>query len=366
MGGGAGNASYFIARELVNKGHEITVLTSGFKGLPASQSKDGISVLRIPVRRKYIDRSNIFEMSIFIASAIKNASKVIRTANPEKILVFFGIPGGPVGLWLKIRHGIPYILSLRGGDVPGFLPDQLRIYHYLTSPLSHLIWRNAASVCTNGEHLKQLAQRFEPGLRIESIPNGIDIEYYTNVKPNIHHKLNLVFVGRLTKQKGLESLLKALAIISDNKPETGIHLYLVGDGPQRVELEALAKHYKIERMITFKGWIPRDSLPGIYSQGEIFILPSIDEGLPNVVLEAMASGLPVISTSVLSDEGIVEEGITGFLISSADPRTMADKILYFLENPEQIKKMGLAARKHVEKHFSWQKAASEFERFLNE
>jgi len=365
LGGGAGNASYYIACELAKQGHEISVLTSGYKGLPASEIIKGVQILRIPVRRKHVDRCSIFEMCTFIFSALLNAHNIIRKVSPQKSLVFFGIPGGPVGLWLKVRYGIPYLLSLRGGDIPGFLPDQLRIYHSLTSLFSHMIWRNAASVCTNGEHLKQLAQEFEPGLKIESVSNGIDTGCFVPAKQNIRQKPSLIFAGRLTKQKGLESLLEALSIIHDARPGSGIHLYLVGDGPRRAELEELAKHHNIEKMIIFKGWVPKDSLPEIYNQGDIFILPSLDEGIPNAVLEAMACGLPVISTSVLRKEGIVEEGITGFLIPPADPRTLAERILYLYEDPEQIKKMGHAARRHVEKHFSWQKAASGFEKLLN-
>ncbi len=150
-----------------------------------------------------------------------------------------------------------------------------------------------------------------------------------------------------------------------DNPVLPIHLDLVGDGPQRRELEILAQRLGIEELTSFKGWVSKEDLPDIYRHGNIFILPSIDEGLPNAVLEAMASGLPVIASSTLGNEGLIKNGVTGFLIPANNPSALAERIHYFMKDQAKIKKMGCAARKHVVNHFSWQQAACEFEDILD-
>jgi glycosyltransferase involved in cell wall biosynthesis len=355
LGGGAGNASYHIARELASLGHEITVLSSGFRGLPQNQTLEGFNIMRIPTIRRHADRCTVFEMVCFILSAIWHSGAVIRQARPQCCLVFFGIPGGPVGLWLKIRYNLPYVLSLRGGDVPGFLPSQLRHYHRLTAPCSHLVWRQASQVCANGEHLKSLAEAFDRKLSIKAISNGVDLERY-HPRPAdspTSPPLRLLYVGRLSPQKGLEYLIEALTLI----PGIQLHLDLVGDGPQRAELQARCRRLGLDERISFRGWLGKAELPQLYRQSNVFVMPSLDEGLSNALLEAMASGLPVIATSILSQEGLVDEGRNGFLVPAADPASLADRIVWFSLNPAGMTAMGQEARARVEASFSWKSAA---------
>jgi len=363
LGGGAGNASYFIARELVRLGHEITVMTSGFKGLPAAEERDGIRIVRIPVLRRRVDRCSVFEMSTYILSALAHSRAIMKSAQPQRCLVFFGIPGGPVGLWLKLWHGLPYVLSLRGGDVPRMMPGALGFYHRLTAPLSRLIWRSASQVCANGARLRELAISFEPSLAIESIPNGVDLGL-EQAGSSAAQGLQLIFVGRLSPEKGLEHLFEAISLLQGAHPEVDIRLTLAGDGPSRSNLEALAHQLKLQERITFKGWMAKGDLAQIYRPGTVCVHPSLDDGLPNAALEAMAAGIPLITTSVLAQEGLIEPGVEGFLVKPGDSQALAEAIAYFLDKPEAIIPMGQRARARVAQHFGWPTAAAAYARLL--
>src|SRR3989304_2750326 len=141
IGGGAGNASANIARCLASLGHRVTVLTARFDDQPHLETRDGVTIHRIPALRRRQDRSNAFEQLTFIASASLQTFGLIRQIKPNATLAFFGVPSGAVAWLLKKLYRIPYIVSLRGGDVPGFRPYDFKAYHKLMGPFLRVIWR---------------------------------------------------------------------------------------------------------------------------------------------------------------------------------------------------------------------------------
>src|SRR5215212_9080535 len=122
IGGGAGNASAHIAARLAKSGYQVTVVTSRFNGLPHKEQSGNLTIHRIPSLRRKQDRSGALEQILFILSALFWNLKMIPRIKPNATLAFFGVPSGAVAWVLKLLFGIPYIVSLRGGDVPGFRP----------------------------------------------------------------------------------------------------------------------------------------------------------------------------------------------------------------------------------------------------
>ena len=297
LGGGAGTATRETALALARLGHAVTVLTSGFRGLPPQENDGGVSVIRVPTLRRHAGHSTPFEMAVFTLSALRRAPAVAAAFRPDVAVCWFSIPSGIVGRRLLHRTGVPYMVSLRGGDVPGFHPGALAAWHRLTLPMTRGIWRSAAAVTTNADNLRQLALRVAPGLDITVIPNGVDTERFHPVaeKQPDPARQTVLFVGRLNSQKGLDALLSALGRIRD-RPPSDFHLVLAGAGPEENRLKEQAGKLGLSNMVEFRGWIPPERIPGIYREADFLVLPSRDEGMPNVALEAMASGLPVITT----------------------------------------------------------------------
>ncbi len=350
VGGGAGTASMYLAEHLVRMGHEVTLITARYRELPHAEQRNGVSILRCPAGRRDPARSAAAEQILYIFSSFATAASRIRTWRPDITLAFFGIPSGVTAFLLKRLWGIPYIVSMRGGDVPGARPGAL--YIKLAAPFLHLVWRHADALIANSRGLKELAQAFEPDLPIEVIPNGVDTAAFSPA-PEMPETAQILFVGRLAKIKGPDVLLRALAQLK----ACDWHCTLVGDGPQRPELEALARSAGLTERLTFAGWQPRDALLSWYQRASVFVLPSRQEGMPNALLEAMACGLPAVATRVSGSAELVLEGETGFLVPPEDDTALAQALKELILSPSLRAAMGARARKRAEREYSWERAA---------
>lgn len=151
-------------------------------------------------------------------------------------------------------------------------------------------------------------------------------------------------VGRLDLVKGVNFLVQALSQVD------GGHLAVIGDGTERAALEALADSLGMADRVHWAGH--RRDVPRLLPAFDLFVQPSLHEGLPNTVLEAMAAGLPVIATAVGGTPEVVLDGVTGLLVPPRDPHALAEAITRLLDLPDLRRRMGQAGRKRVERHFS--------------
>jgi glycosyltransferase involved in cell wall biosynthesis len=163
-------------------------------------------------------------------------------------------------------------------------------------------------------------------------------------------------VGRIVHQKGIDLAMHALAGLKDQEWEWRI----AGDGPQMGALKRLASELGIEDRLQFLGWQSREQLVDLYKWSNLFLFPSRHEGMPNAVLEAMASGLPVVATRISGSEELVVDGETGFLIPSEDVKSLQSALRKLLIDPALRKTMGFASRHRVEKYYSWDNAARQY------
>lgn len=358
LGGGAGNATAHLSREMALLGHDVTVLTSSWRGLPSIEHRDGFSIVRVPVIRRRMDRCTPLEMLTFVGSALFKATLICWRTPPQVIITFFGIPCGPIGFGMKALFGIPYVVSLRGGDVPGFQPYDLARYHRFLAGVIRFLWRHAGSVVANSNGLARLASQTAPELPLVVIPNGVDPQRFSpSVRRSPEGPLRVGVVGRLVFQKGVDVLLHALPLIPSCVP---ISLDIIGDGGARPELERLSQNLGLERQVRFLGWKTPAEMPGVYRGLDVFALPSRDEGMPNVVLEAMASGLPVVATQISGNEELIVQGKTGFLVPPEAPRSLADALMTLARDPVLRDSMGLAARILVEEKYTWSRVAKQY------
>lgn len=358
IGGGAGNATANMARELAGLGHRVRVVTAAFGGLPRRQVVDGYELVRLPAVRRHADHCAPLEMLTFLASAGVALPAMQRKFRADACIAFFGIPCGPAAWLLKQLCGVPYIVSLRGGDVPGFQPYDLAGYHKVTGPVIRFLWRGAAHVVANSQGLAALARQSAGQTPIRMIPNGVDTARFT---PAEHREeggpVHLVFVGRVVHQKGLDVLLAALSKLP---AEAEYALTIVGDGPLRGALTEQAAALGVLPRMRFAGWAGREEMPELLRRADLFVFPSRDEGMPNAVLEAMAAGLPVVATRISGNEEVVVDGETGLLVPPDDPDALAGALAGLLTDAARRRRLGAAGRERVCREYSWRSVAERY------
>ncbi len=161
-------------------------------------------------------------------------------------------------------------------------------------------------------------------------------------------------VGRISAEKDQFSLINALYILFEKKPDlkSFLNLIVIGDGPLFSELTQLVTQKGLQNNIWLAG--ARDDIPELLCEMDVFVLPSLGEGISNTILEAMASGLPVIATNVGGNPELVDEGKTGMLVPSSNPAKLAAAIMEYIDEPEKIKTHGFCGRQRVEEKFSMQ------------
>lgn len=201
-----------------------------------------------------------------------------------------------------------------------------------------------------------------PDERIRQIYNGVDLSRFRPAKASGARNtaladidagtLVLGTVGRLSAEKGQEYLIEAMAHLRREHADAAasIRLFIIGDGPLRGELEQRVREAGLAEVVSLIG--ARDDIPEIYRQLSIFVLPSLGEGISNTILEAMASGLPVIATRVGGNPELVVDGETGFLVEPASPVRLADAIARYARDPARMRAHAEAGRKRVGECFS--------------
>lgn len=355
IGGGAATATANLAKYLASRGQDVRVCTSGFAHLPSRETRNGFEIVRVPSKRNRADRTNPHEQISFMLSSAWYCLKNFSKWKPDVIWAFFGFPSGFSALVLKFIFRIPFIVSLRGGDVPGFRPYDFKRFHRLGAPFIRLVWNQASAVVANSEGLKKLALKFHHQVPILVIPNGIDLEYY---KPSLHNDKapRLLFIGRVVYQKGLDLLIQALSEIMGSEWE----LSIIGDGSFKDQLHQLIKQYGMTSRVHFHGWCRQEDLLPILARAHIFINPSRHEGMPNAVLEAMASGLPVIASKIAGNEDLVVNGKNGFLVQSENVSELREALKTLLTNMPLREKMGMESRTLVENQYSWTRSGEAY------
>lgn len=367
IGGGAATATFNIAREMVGLGHRVIVLTSRFENLKGVNIEEGVCVIRLLAIRRRSDRSTLPEMFSFVLSACLNLKSILKRYHPvDASVVFFAFPCGPIGWLGRLIAHVPYVISLRGGDVPGTEP-RLQTLHYVLRPLRRLMYRFSIALVANSDGLKELSQASDP-YPVSVIPNGIDADYFTpapETTRSVSEPFVFLFIGRFIEQKNLFYLLNQIARLREScsRPFT---LSIVGDGPQRMALEDHVKTLQMGSLITWHGWLGRERLCDIYRSADCLLLPSLYEGMPNVVLEAMACSIPVIASDVIGNKTVVRHGETGFLFQLDKPEEGVSAMRRLLYDPDLAQRMGKAGREWVRNDFSWKRTAEAYIRLFRD
>ena len=200
--------------------------------------------------------------------------------------------------------------------------------------------------------------------KIRVIPNGVDFQRFAQASPVDLNSLGIspkspvvVTVGRLERQKGIGDLLQAAVEVLAAHPDC--QFLIVGEGCDRSLLEARAASLGITNSVKFLG--ARSDIPGLLKASSLFVLPSLWEGMPNALLEAMAAGLPVIATAVEGSRELVESGVSGTLVLPANPGDLARAILKHFSAPEESARLAHTAQAFISMRFTESSAVTAYE-----
>ncbi|MGB9980641.1 glycosyltransferase family 4 protein [Methanobacterium sp.] len=331
--GGMEIASYNIAKHLANNGHSVHIITSFYSN---HLNEDKFTVHPVSMSKTKII-GPFFDL--------KRILPVIKEVNPEIIhaqgISTSGISGFTAFLIKKILK-IPYIVYGRGSDIYPFKVEKT---------LVKAIMNNANSVIALTEHMKKEMQKIS-AKEVLVIPNGIDMNKFNDLSLSFKSldTKTIIFVGNLRPEKGLIYLIEAMEHITNKDVNT--QLLIVGGGPQEESLKKLVNKLNIKGVL-FLGEVTNDEVPFYLKNSDIFVLSSLQEGFPNVLLEAMALGLPVVATDVCGITEIIEDGKNGFIVRPKNSKEIAEKILLLLDN-DNLRK--IISRQNIKKasKFSWQ------------
>jgi len=349
MGGGAANANHYLLKELGKLPKDYVsidlVTSSALNRFQSVQYADNVKIYRLDINKKKMHYWTMAEITRWTKRTYDFCSNLIDKNKYDLCHCWFGWPGGLIGY--KFRKKVPYIIALRGSDVPGFNPRLKTLDPILFKPISKKVWKNANSAVVNSKGLETLAKK-TLNRKYQMIPNGVDTEEF---KPPTNKKfgknIRLVSTGRLIGRKGYGHLIEALAGLK------GFELTLIGEGNLENELKTQAEDAGVK--VKFLGRVEHEKMPAHLRKADIFVLPSLNEGMSNSVLEAMASGLPVVVTDVGGTKELVREN--GTVVKKGSVKSLRMALKKYDE--KLIKKQGKVSRKIAE-GMSWEKVGEQY------
>ncbi len=341
-------ATYNIAKHLAQRQHEVHVITWLDEGLPKESIEDRFHIHRISGQKVKFLGVMSFWVKIFW---------LLKKINPDIVHVQSIGMGMPAFLAKKLLRK-PYVVWGRGSEV--YLPWQHK------KPISKLVLRNADAAIALTEDMKREMQKI-CDREVSVIPNGLDLERFENLsRDEMRGKLQakageklVIFVGRFRPDKGVRYLIEAMEIIRQKGQP--VKLILGGEGPEEENLKQLVEQLNLGSCINFIGQIPNEKVPQYMVAAHVFALSSLSEGFPNVVLEAMASGLPIVASKVGGLTEIVRDAENGFLVEPKNPEQMAEKVSLLLNNDDLRQRISRNNKEKV-KEYSWGSAVSKLER----
>lgn len=355
--GGVEKVVLDLSCRLVNHGHEVMVLTFNIPQTKEKENFHGIKIVRI----KAYDFSKVIgfqcAISVNIFSKLK---KIVNEFKPDIIHThnhfFFNTL---VGMLVKKYHNISTITTIHNGslkDVPGKLLIFIKTYEKI---ICRLINNNSELVIVGSQQL------FENGkkLGIDSnkmviIPNAVDLSFFRHNRTYSHSPRKVLFVGRLFSLKGPHLLIEAARLVIKKIPDT--QFLIVGNGPMRKQLVNLVKSYNISKNVVFCGEL--EDVREKMKESDLYVRPSLLEGFPYGVLEAMASGLPVLATNIGGTTDLLTHEKTGYLVNPGNIIELANAIIKLLSNSDALKTIANSGLELVEK-FSWNVMYDTYENF---
>ena len=340
--GGAEIQTQRLSKALLEKGVNVSVLTRRLKGVPACEGVDGVPVYRA-IRTVQVPLlwGVCFMVSVFIFLYRRRKEYTIIHCH---ILQEFQTV---VALFFKSVFNKKVIVKMSSS---GETSDIKLLKRSLMGKLFfRWITKVDAVVSVCKQSSQDLLNGGFPEENIVEIPNGVDIHTFVQRPPRpVGKERTITFVGRLDRYKGVDFLLEAFKrVLSGNRNS---RLLIVGTGPDEALLKKTAVTLNLQEGVHFKG--RQEDVLKVLSDTDIFVLPTLSEGMSNVLLEAMSCGLPVVATSVGGNCDLIRDRQNGILVPPGDVPALSEALMEMLGNRALAQRLGDQARKTAQEHYS--------------
>jgi glycosyltransferase involved in cell wall biosynthesis len=340
--GGLGLHTHEMSKSQVIQGHDVTVIT-----LTKNDGKNNLNSIYklIKIKNFFTIFGNSFSLS-FVSKFYKiHANFDIIHAHSH---LFF-----TTNVCAAIRrfNATPLIIT-NHGLISQTAPDWLQRLFIPT--IAKWTFESADKIiCYTTFEKNQLIELGIDGDKIAVINNGIDTQLF---KPNNIRARSekILWIGRYIHGKGVHHLIDAFVLVLQRHPNA--HLILIGDGLQKEEIQKKIQKLDISEHITQKNFVDNENLPAEYQNSDVFVLPSLSEGLPRTILESMACGIPVVCTELPQIIDLVEGA--GFLVPHCNPDALASAIIKIIENPDFAAELGKNGAERIVKNYSWKDTVS--------
>lgn len=360
----AGNFVLRLASALGREGVDVRVVAPATAGVADSARLNGTGVERFHYAPRRYETlayggnmaeqvrdswSARFTMLGFLGAEFRSAVRARRELQPDLVHAHWWFPSGLVGTWLSRLSHTPLVTTLHGSDV------RIARSVAMSRPAFRHVLQNSAAITAVSKWLAHEAQSLVSSPAAVVAPMPVATELFTATGRSTRESRALLFVGRLTKQKGVDLLLRALA-----KLPADITLDIVGDGDERLSLERLAGELNVGNRVRFHGTQAQRELAGFYRVAAALVVPSSDEGLGLVAVEAMLCETPVVAFESGGIPDVVQHERTGLLVSERSPDALADAIERLLARDDRGAALGAAGRLHAVSTFAPESAARRY------
>ena len=362
--GGSGNVAYNLATSMALRGHEISIFTTSIDSKSSIEKYENITIYRHSTNFRIKNAS--MSLSMFL-NATKYKVDIVHAHLTNSVNEFI-IPR-------YTKKKTPLIVTCHGdpGKNMGGIIYKTGVSFYAKYILDKILSRADVIISASEYYLDESRYLEKYRDKIVVIPYGVNISEFDigYSKKECRKKLGLpfdgniiLFVGMLSLCKGPDILLKAMPKVIKNVPTA--KLVFVGRGSMREGLETLSRKLCVERHVKFVGFVEESLKPSYYKAADVFCLSStMLESFPIVFLEASASGLPMVVSNLDTFKCFIDEGYNGIVTKRCDENTLADAIIYLLENEDVRERMGKNGREKV-KDYSWERVAEMTEKvYLN-
>lgn len=345
---GIGYYAYNLSRELIEKGHEVVVITRGSWRKTKRQVIDGIEVIKVPFIPIYPFYLHLHRLFV---------KKVFKSLESQIDIVHIHTPLPPL---IKTSH--PTIITIHTPMLTDNNYIEIRsIYSLLTKisarfvsyPLELKLIQSSDIVTTVSKSIAQELKEHYLNLdEVSIVYNGVDEKFFypKQIKSGDGSKY-IMYAGRADREKGLFDLVKCGKFICSERSD--VFFIVAGNGRDFNKLKRKTRKAGLQDRFIFLGQVDKDQMVKLYQNATLFVLPSYHEGLPGVLLEAMSCGLPVIATDVRGNRDLVSNGENGVIVPSRAPKKMAEAISILLKDKKLRKKLGKNARKTIEENYTW-------------